>query len=98
MAEDLGERTEEATPRRRSEAREEGHVAKSQDLAGALMLLLVTLALAAAATPMLGRATSLLAQMLDAAQPAALHASDFDQSLRFLGAASLRLAAPILLI
>lgn len=39
MAEDLGEKTEEATPKRRQEAREEGNIAKSQDLASALLLL-----------------------------------------------------------
>lgn len=39
MAEDLGERTEPATERRRTQARERGHVAKSPDLAGALILL-----------------------------------------------------------
>ena len=38
MAEDLGERTEEATPRRLREAREEGNVARSQDLGSALAL------------------------------------------------------------
>lgn len=38
MAEDLGDKTESATPRRLSEAREEGRVAKSQDLAAAIDL------------------------------------------------------------
>lgn len=38
MAEDLGERTEAATPKRRRDAREEGNVARSTDLASALML------------------------------------------------------------
>lgn len=47
MAEDLGEKTEAPTPRRLSEARDDGRVAKSQDLsaavelAGALILLLI---------------------------------------------------------
>jgi flagellar biosynthetic protein FlhB len=36
---DLGERTEEATPRRRQEARERGNVAKSNDLTVALTLM-----------------------------------------------------------
>ena len=43
MAEDLGERTEEATPRRLREAREEGNVAKSQDLGSAISLAFGTL-------------------------------------------------------
>ncbi len=47
MAEDLGERSEQATPRRLQEAREEGRIAKSTDLAGALKLAAMTLVLAA---------------------------------------------------
>jgi len=39
MAEELGERTEKPTARRRREARNKGQVAKSQDLAGAILLL-----------------------------------------------------------
>jgi flagellar biosynthetic protein FlhB len=39
MAADLGERTEPATPRRRSEARARGQVARSHDLAAAVLLL-----------------------------------------------------------
>lgn len=39
MAEDLGDRTEEPTPRKIAEAREKGQVAKSQDLSGAIDLI-----------------------------------------------------------
>lgn len=39
MADDAGERTEAATPRRRQEAREKGQVARSTDLSAALLLL-----------------------------------------------------------
>lgn len=39
MPDDIGEKTEEATPRRRQEARERGHVARSADLSSALVLL-----------------------------------------------------------
>ncbi len=39
MPDDTGERTEPPTPRRREEARDEGQVAKSQDLPAAVMLL-----------------------------------------------------------
>ena len=38
MPEDVGERTEPATPRRRTEARDSGQVAKSQDLSAAVLL------------------------------------------------------------
>lgn len=39
MAEDLGDKTEAPTPRRREEAREQGQVARSPDLAAAVLLL-----------------------------------------------------------
>lgn len=39
MAEEFGERTEPATPRRRQDAREKGQVAKSQDLTAAAVML-----------------------------------------------------------
>jgi flagellar biosynthetic protein FlhB len=39
MAEDMGDKTEAATPRRREEAREQGQVAKSADLTAAALLL-----------------------------------------------------------
>ena len=53
MADDLGEKTEDATPKRRQESREEGKVAKSQDLSGAVLLVLTSLALAMGAMWML---------------------------------------------
>lgn len=98
MADDLGERTEEATPRRRMEAREEGNIAKSQDLGGALLLLAVTLAVAYAAMPMLGQGKTLLAQMLSGeAMSNPLSSGDIWQAIRFIGSATIRLAAPVLL-
>ncbi len=39
MANDVGEKTESPTPRRREEAREKGQVARSNDLSAALLLL-----------------------------------------------------------
>ena len=39
MPDDMGDRTEEATPRRVQEAREKGQVARSADLSTALILL-----------------------------------------------------------
>ncbi|HRJ26396.1 MAG TPA: flagellar biosynthesis protein FlhB [Fimbriimonadaceae bacterium] len=46
---DAGERTEEATPRRRMEARKKGTVARSTDLSGSLVLAALILALPAVA-------------------------------------------------
>lgn len=48
MAESAGERTEQATPKRRAEARRQGTVAKSQDLVGALGGLVLLMVLPAA--------------------------------------------------
>ena len=39
MAEDMGDKTEAPTPRRRQEAREQGNIARSQDLTSAVLLL-----------------------------------------------------------
>ncbi len=46
MADDMGEKTEDATPRRLGEARNRGQVAKSQDLGSAVTLLMATALLA----------------------------------------------------
>jgi len=45
MADDFGEKTEEATPRKRQEARDEGRVPRSQELSVALLLLGIALVL-----------------------------------------------------
>ena len=45
MAEENGDRSQEATPHRRQQAREQGNVVKSQDLASAVLLLLGVMAL-----------------------------------------------------
>jgi flagellar biosynthetic protein FlhB len=99
MADDLGEPTEDATPRRLAEAREEGNVAKSQDLAGALMLLIVTLGLSASVMPMLGQGKALLAEALAGGSPLdSVRPANAWQFVAHLGGNALRVAAPILLI
>ncbi len=45
MADDGGEKTQDATPHRRQQAREEGNVVHSQDLASAVLLLVSLIAL-----------------------------------------------------
>ena len=58
MAEDTGEKTQEPTPHRRQKAREEGQVAKSQDLGSAAVLLggmLILLLLGGGIVNMMGR-------------------------------------------
>ena len=65
MADDLGERTEAPTPRRRNEAREEGNVAKSTDIASALMLAAMVIVLFFSMVPMLRNLRSILEGLLD---------------------------------
>jgi len=62
--EDLGERTEEATPKRKREAREEGNIARSVDFGGALVLLGGTIACWLAAAYMLSRGGRMLVAVL----------------------------------
>ena len=62
MADTEAERTEEATPKRREDAREEGRIAKSQELTIAVSLLGSAMAISAL-TPMMGR--SLLGILAD---------------------------------
>lgn len=64
MADDLGERSEEATPKKRQEAREEGKVAKSSDLSAAMVLGAGTLILAATVGWMLTAGGRMVAMFL----------------------------------
>ncbi len=78
MAEDLGERTEEATSKRMQEAREEGNVAKSGDASAAILLLASAIALAVGLQPLLAAFAGMIRSALDpelgadAADPARL--------------------------
>jgi len=64
MAEDTGDKTEAPTPRRRAEAREQGNVARSQDLTLALMLLGVMLTLNVTGPRMVNALKVLVQKML----------------------------------
>lgn len=59
MAEDLGERTEQPTPKRRADARKRGQIAKSQDLSAAVIMLTGLITLAAMAPFVLERLVAL---------------------------------------
>jgi flagellar biosynthetic protein FlhB len=98
MAEDLGERTEEATPKRRQEAREEGNVAKSHDLSGALVLLFGTLTVWAFAMSMLLQGKTLLGASLTDAVGSTVDRHAAWEALRTLGVGALRLLLPVLLL
>ncbi|MGP1310357.1 MAG: flagellar biosynthesis protein FlhB [Phycisphaerales bacterium] len=60
MAEDLGERTEAPTPKRLSEARDKGQIAKSTDLSSAMLLLAVVVMLVAIGASFLEHAVGML--------------------------------------
>ena len=64
MPDEMGEKTEDPTPRRRQEARDEGNLARSQDLTAGLALVGAVLLLAAFGTQMLGTMRALMVAML----------------------------------
>ncbi|MHC4976617.1 MAG: flagellar biosynthesis protein FlhB [Planctomycetota bacterium] len=72
MAEDMGERSEDPTPRRKNEARQEGNVAKSQDLASAGFLIVVFVVLIALGGSLITSSASLLRRTLDPANGLAI--------------------------
>lgn len=99
MAEDLGEKSEQATPKRKQDARDEGNVAKSADLSGALLLLGATIGLWLLTGPMLGWGRDTLEQLLSfggAGDP--YRADDVWALLAHVGAITIRIAAPVLIL
>lgn len=98
MAEDLGEKTEEATPKRRQEARDEGNVSKSQDLAAAILLVVVTAGMWAASMPMLGQGKVALEMLLDGSLGQTLRVEQATEQAWFIAGVACRIALPLLLI
>lgn len=66
MADDQGDKTEAPTPRRRTEAREQGNVARSQDLPMAALLVGIMLMLHATGPRVVTAMRALVHEMLDA--------------------------------
>src|SRR5687767_12414431 len=64
MADEFGEKTEAPTPRRRQEAREQGQVARSQDLTGAVLIVGAILLLNAFGNDLVKALRALLAETL----------------------------------
>ena len=97
MAEEtVGERTEPATPRKRSKAREEGNVARSQDLASGFLLLVAVLVFFFYGEYFFGQLTQICKQLLsniDALQLSPENTSDYAMKGTFL---FLQLISPIL--
>ncbi len=99
MAEDLGEKSEQPTPKRQQEARDEGNVARSQDLNGALLLGGATVAMALLAEPMLGWSMSALEELLALeGKGNPLNAEDLWPLVAYTTSLSLRIAAPLLIL
>lgn len=70
MAEEFGEKTEAPTPRRRTEAREQGNIPRSQDLTSAVLLLASLLLLGACGPRLMTALRALVGEMLGAASMA----------------------------
>lgn len=99
MPEDLGEKTEQPTPKRKQEARDEGNVARSQDLSGALLLAGATAALWMFSGPMLGWSRNTLEELLAfGGRGDPMNADDLWPLIGYVGGLALRIAAPLLLI
>ena len=94
MSEEYGEKTEAPTPRRRQEAREQGQVARSQDLTGAALIVGSVLLLNAFGQDLMKALRALLAETLSlrSNDPAAA----FAQSLASLAHVA-RALAPVLI-
>ena len=96
MADDLGEKTEDATPKRRAEARQSGQVARSPDFASALLLLAMTLTLWAALMPMLDRFRIVMESVLGESTP--WDPAQAWGTVTFVGAAAVSVAMPVLAV
>ncbi len=98
MPEDIGERTEAPTPRRRQEAREEGNVPKSQDLSAGISLLGAVLLLKFFGLSLFGGMKALMEYALSSAGTAdASTPSDVGHALTATYAIAAKLAAPVIL-
>ncbi len=98
-SDELGERTEPPTTRRKSEARRDGNVAKSPELGAALMLVTGTLLVAWLGPGILGDFKSVLANVLtDDVLGSPLAVSDASTVAKYVAVAGMRIALPILLL
>lgn len=99
MADEMAERTEDPTAKRLSQARADGNVARSQELASALMLLAGTLLTAATIIPMLWRFKSIVAAALsDDMLGNPVMARDALALIEFVAIAAARITLPLLLV
>jgi flagellar biosynthetic protein FlhB len=99
MADEYGEKTEAPTPRRRQEAREQGQVARSQDLTGAVLVIGVILLLNAFGQDLVKALRALLAETLSLRTPDASAAAPHSiQSLARVATALAPVLAGVVLL
>lgn len=98
MADDAGEKTESASPRRRQEARNKGQVARSTDLNAALLLVGGMVGLRLLGPDMLGSLYEAMRRNLAHADPAADAAIDVGALVAELGLMVFGAIGPILLL
>ncbi|USN98601.1 MAG: flagellar biosynthesis protein FlhB [Phycisphaeraceae bacterium] len=99
MAESLGEKTEEATPKKLEQARERGQVAKSQDLAGALSLSVATVLIVAYGGVVFERSALLIRSVLESQITGApLDARDMMASFISAMTTACIMVAPVLVV
>jgi flagellar biosynthetic protein FlhB len=97
MADDMGEKSEAPTPRRLSEARQKGQIAKSMDLSAAVDLIGATIVIAFFGFSMLGLMGGALRRVLDF-DDAIMSPQESTQLLAELVFRGLLIMTPILLI
>src|SRR5690606_37512728 len=98
MADDAGEKTESASPRRRQEARNKGQVARSTDLNAALLLVGGMVGLRLLGPDMLGSLYEAMRRNLAHADPAADAAIDVGALVAERGLMVFGAIGPILLL
>ncbi len=99
MAEDLGERSEPPTTRRRQEARRDGNVARSQELGGAMMLVTGTVLIVLLGLPLIGRFKYVLEAVLSGdALGNPLLVSEADSVAEFVAVSAARAVGPMMLV
>ncbi|MHC4908344.1 MAG: flagellar biosynthesis protein FlhB [Planctomycetota bacterium] len=98
MADDLGEKTEDATPRRREDARKKGQVAKSQDLTGAILLGVMSVAIWFASRSLLSGGIDLVGKTLESDWISEVTVDGSPKLMAYLGMGAARLLVPLMLI
>jgi len=98
MAEDLGEKTEEPTAKRREEARQRGSVAKSQDFSAAVMAVAIVALVYVFVMGMLRSSTDLMRYMLGEQTLGQVRPGRLAEDLVIGGTEMFRLAGPIMIL